>query len=295
MKIFGKTMVVRLGMATMLSAAMSAPVVHAQQLGWEGSTGVFITPLAYTIATPEKEKIAKPVVGYHFLHGGDVLGTFSQISVSSGALNRVEFGYTRTIHSAGSNATLSPLWGDGFNTFHGKVVLVKENAAKTKWVPQVSGGFVVRSQVRNVGGQLTKKDTVNGDVYLVASKTITQLKVVPVLVTGGVRGSNAQLFGLGGNAPEWGALGFGSVAFVLKGPAKSTVILAAEASQQPNRIKDLPGAVMPTALVYAVRVLPSAKLPLNVDFGMLQGPGRIAPGVDLGARSRPAFAVSYKF
>lgn len=295
MNIFGRSMAIRLGMAVMLSAGLGAGMARAQQLGWEGSTGVFVTPLAYTVAPAEGKKIATPVVAYHFLHGGNVLGTFSQISLTSGALGRSEFGYTHTIHTAGSNAALSPLWSDGFNTFHGKVVAVKENAAKTKWVPQVSGGFVVRSQVRNVGGVLTSKATTNGDVYLVASKTVTQLKVVPVLISGGVRGSNAQLFGLAGNAPGWGALGFGSVAFVLKGPAKSTVILAAEASQQPNKIKDLPGAVMPTTLVYAVRVLPSAKLPLNVDFGMLQGPGRIAPGVDLQARSRPAFAVSYKF
>lgn len=267
---------------------------RAQQLGWEGSTGVFVTPLAYTAASPER-KVALPTVAYHYLNGGSVLGTFSQISITSGFANRVEFGYTRTIHAAGSNAALSPLWTDGFNTFHGKGALLKENSWKKKWVPAVSLGFNVRSQVRNVGGALLKKDTTNGDIYLAASKTITQFKPVPILITGGIRGSNAQLFGLAGNAPEWAALGFGSVAFVLHGPAKSTVILAAEASQQPNHLQDLPGAVTPTTLVYAVRVLPSAKLRLNVDFGMLQGPGRIASGVDLQARARPAFAVSYKF
>ena len=275
-------------------ALASAATSRAQQLGWEGSTGVFVTPLAYTISAPEKQ-ISRPVVAYHYLNGGDVLGSFHQISITGGSVNRVEYGYTRTIHSAGNNPTLSPLWTDGFNTFHAKGVWIKENAWKTKWMPQLATGFTIRSQVRNVGGALTKKDTVNGDIYLVASKTITQIKPIPVLITAGIRGSNAQLFGLAGNAPEWAALGFGSVAFVLHGPAKSTIILATEASQQPNRIQDLPGAVMPTTLVYAARVLPSAKLRLNVDFGMLQGPGRIAPGVDLGARARPAVAVSYKF
>ncbi len=278
----------------LLTSAIFTPNVHAQQLGWEGGTGVFVTQLAYTAATPE-HKFAMPTVSYHFLHGGDVLGIFNQTSITSGYANRVEFGYTRTEHAEGSNAALSPLWTEGFNTFHAKGALIKENAFKTHWMPQVSAGFTVRSQVKNVGGVLNNKSTTNGDIYLVASKTVTQIKPVPVLITAGVRGSNAQLFGLAGNAPDWGALGFGSVAFVLKGPAKSTIILAAEASQQPNRLAGLPGATMPTTLVYAARVLPSSKLKLNVDFGMLQGPGRIAPGINLGARARPAFAISYKF
>lgn len=102
---------------------------RAQQLGWEGSTGVFVTPLAYTAASPER-KVALPTVAYHYLNGGSVLGTFSQISITSGFANRVEFGYTRTIHAAGSNAALSPLWTDGFNTFHGKGALLKENSWK---------------------------------------------------------------------------------------------------------------------------------------------------------------------
>ncbi len=275
-------------------ALAGAGQVSAQQLGWEGETGVFITPLAYTAATSPK-KFALPTVAYHYLDAGPVIGIFSQASITSGYSNRIEFGYTRTVHSTGGNAALSPLWTDGFNTFHAKGALIKENAWKQPWMPQVSAGFMVRSQVRNVGGALTKKDTTNGDIYVAASKTITQLKPMPIIVTGGIRGSNAQLFALAGNAPDWAALGFGSVAFVFQGPAKSTVVFAAEVSQQPNHVKDLPGAVIPTAMVYAVRVLPSPKLPLSLDVGVLQGPGRVAPGIDLQARNRPAFAISYKF
>jgi hypothetical protein len=187
MKSILQTVVFKAGVVV-AGAAMLSLGMQAQQLGWEGSTGVFVTPLAYTAGTAEK-KIAKPTVAYHYLNGGSVLGTFSQISITSAFSNKVEFGYTRTIHAAGSNAALSPLWSDGFNTFHGKAALIRENAWKTKWMPQLSAGFTVRSQVRNVGGALTQKDTVNGDVYLVASKTITQIKPIPVLITAGIRGS----------------------------------------------------------------------------------------------------------
>jgi len=268
--------------------------LRAQQLGWEGETGILITPLAYTVATPA-HGFALPVVSYHYLNGGNVLGTFSQLSVTSGYAKRVEFGYTRTIHAAGDNAALSPLWTEGFNTFHAKGTLVKENAWKQPWMPQIAAGFMVRSQVRNVGGEINKKNTTNADIYLAASKTITQLKPMPIIITAGIKGSNAELFGLAGNASQWGPLAFGSMAFVFQGPVHSTVVLAVEAAQQPNHPDQLPTAVIPTTLVYALRVLPSPKLKLNVDVGVMQGPGRIAPGIDLQARNRPAFAISYAF
>jgi hypothetical protein len=45
----------------------------------------------------------------------------------------------------------------------------------------ISAGFLVRSQVHNLGGTIHGKDTTNGDVYLVASKTITALEGLPIL------------------------------------------------------------------------------------------------------------------
>lgn len=272
----------------------STTPVHARQLGWEGETGVFVTPLAYTVATPER-KFALPVVSYHFLNAGSVIGRYNQLSITSGYAKRVEFGYTRTIHDAGSDAALSPLWTDGFNTFHAKGSLITENAWKQPWMPQVSTGFMLRTQVRNVGGQMQKKDTTNADIYLVATKTITQLKPMSLILSGGVQGTNAELIGLGGNASKWGPVGFGAVAFVFQEPAKSAIVLAAEIAQQPRHPDQLPNAVIRTAFVYALRVIPSPKLKLNVDFGILEAPGQIATGVDLKAKDCPGGAISYSF
>jgi hypothetical protein len=277
-----------------ISIFCPTPVAHAQQLGWEGETGVFITPLAYTVAARER-RFAPPTVAYHYLNGGSVLGSFNQLSVTSGYTGRVEFGYTRTIHDAGSNAALSPLWTEGFNIFHAKGSLLKENAWKKPWVPQVSTGFILRTQVRNVGGEMQNKDTTNADIYLVATKTVTQTKPMSILLSGGIKGTNAELIGLGGNADHWQADGFGAVAFIFQGPAKSTVILGAEIAQQPHHPDQLPTGNIRTAFVYALRVLPSPKLKLNVDFGILEGPGMIAPGVDLKAKDCPGGAISYQF
>lgn len=268
--------------------------VRAQQLGWEGETGVFVTPLAYTVATPA-HKFALPVVAYHFLNAGSVIGRYNQISLTSGYANRVEFGYTRTLHEAGNDPTYSPLWTSGFNIFHAKASLIKENAWKQPWMPQVSTGFMLRTQVRNVGGEMLNKDTTNADIYLVATKTVTQLKPMSLLLSAGVQGTNAELIGLGGNASQWGAVGFGAVAFVFQGPAKSSIILGAEIAQQPRHPDQLPTAVIRTAFVYALRLIPSPKLKLNVDFGILEGPGLIATGVDLKAKDCPGGAISYSF
>jgi hypothetical protein len=280
----------------LLALPFAAHTTQAQSLGYEGPTGVFVTPLASTAASPANGA-GHPVVAYHLLAGGPVIGTFNTISVTEGFAKRFEAGYTREIHAQGSTTGLSPLWTEGFNIFHGKVNILDENHGKNPWVPALSIGGIVRTNVRNVGGEIGAKDTTNGDIYLVATKIVTQTKKVPLVLNVGVRGTNASLWGLGGNAPNFEARAFGALGFVLTGPGKSTIILASEVAQQPQRIDvgGTPSFDIPTSVDYAARIVPFAKRKLNIDFGVLQAAGRIAPTVDLKARARFAFGVSYGF
>jgi hypothetical protein len=179
---------------------------------------------------------------------------------------------------------------------------VPENAAKTKWIPAISVGGILRTNDTNVGDGTNGQSKSNGDIYLVATKVITQIsKKVPVLINAGVRGTNASLWGLGGNSPDFSARAFGALALVFTGPGKSAIILASEVAQQPQKIQltSTTGSSsafdIPTSIDYAVRVVPSPKHKLNVDFGILQAAGGIAPGVDLKARARAAFGISYGF
>jgi hypothetical protein len=269
--------------------------LHAQNLGLEGETGVFVTPLAYTVASPAKN-LGKPVVSFHFLDHGSVVGTFSNISVTAGAFSRLEFGYTRDAHTTGDNPTLSPLWHDGFNIVHGKVNIVRENTGKRNWIPAISAGFLVRTQVHNVGGAIANKDTHNGDVYVVASKTITQIKgLPPIIVSGGARGTNAELWGIAGNAESFQARAFGAAGFLLKGPFKSTFTLASEVAQQPRHPEGLTSAVIPTTITYAARVVPFPERKFNIDFGVAQVANHIMPGADLKSRHQFAMGISYAF
>jgi hypothetical protein len=249
-----------------------------------------------------------PVLSYHYLDAGKVLGGFHQLSITDGALHRIEFGYTRDFHQSGSTNGLSNLWGDGFNAFHAKLNVIPENVGHLGWMPAISVGFVVRTQVRNVGGAIQGKDTNNEDYYLVATKTVTSIKKLPLVLSFGGKATNASVLGLAGNATGFSGRVFGAAAFVVKGPAKSTIIAGAEALQQPKSIQGLPGAVIPTTLTYAVRIVPAGAFPslhhgwgeerpkLNIDLGVAQVAGNILPGVpSLAARHQFALGVSYQF
>jgi hypothetical protein len=288
-----------------LALSFTARSTQSQSLGWEGPTGVFVTPLAYTSASPANG-LGKPSVGYHFLATGPVVGDYSTVSVTEGFAKRFEAGYTSEIHAG---ADPSGLWSSDFGIVHGKATIVPENAAKTKWVPAIAVGGILRFNdndaldgynAGNAGlhlGQTTK----NGDVYVVATKVVTQIsKKVPVLLNAGLRGTNSSLWGLGGNAPGFTARGFGALALVFTGPSKSTIIVGSEISQQPRRIKAGSGSVLdiPTSEVYAVRIVPSPKHKLNIDAGILHAGGNVSGGgvnLNLNARARAAFGISYGF
>jgi hypothetical protein len=266
----------------------------AQNIGWEGETGVFVTPLAYTAASPN-DGFGKPMVGYHYLNGGSVIGDFYEASITEGLLGRIEVGYTRALHSLSGDTTFGPLWHNGFDIVHGKVNLIPENFHKLNWMPALSLGFMAREEVHNVGAAILNKNKNNADFYGAGTKLITQSKYVPILLTGGVRGTNAELWAMGGNATQWKARAFGSVGFVVKLPKKATAVFATEVAQQPKHPDQLPNAVIPTTLTYAVRVTPIAESKLNVDFGVAQIAGTIQPGTNLKARNQIGMQIGYAF
>jgi len=280
-----------------LGALLLTCAAQAQNLGLEGPTGVFVTPLAYTVASPSNN-IGMPSLGFHFLDGGSVIGYFSKISVTEGAFSRIEFGYTRDVHQTAGDPSLSSLWHPGFDIIHAKVNFLPENTGHHNWIPAISGGFIERLQVHNVGGTIHRKNTNNTDVYVVATKTITQTKAMPIMLSGGIRGTNAELYGMAGNATRFQARAFGAVALVFKGPRKSDIIFASEVAQQPPHPENLGAAKIPTTFTYAVRVVPTSEGPLskfNVDFGIAQIANHIMPGADLKARHQVAMGISYGF
>jgi hypothetical protein len=222
--------------ATLLLLALFVPSAWSQ-LNWEGQTGALVTPFAYT-SPSEAKSVGHPQISFHYLNTGEVIGNDFQISATIGLFKIVEVGYTRALSSEGSDPNFSPLFAGGFNIFHGKVNLVPENAGKTKFIPAISVGFVARTQVPRVyGDTTTPKTSVNdGDIYLVGTKTITQVKDLPIVLNAGVKGTDAVIMAIAGNAGDvngnatWVARAFGAVGFVLPGPAKSKLVVGSEAA-----------------------------------------------------------------
>jgi hypothetical protein len=300
-----------LALTAILFGILLPTTVHAQALGWEGETGVFVTPLAYT-ASAEGQKI-HPVVAYHYFAAGSVIGDFHEASIEVGLGNRFEVGYTHEFHVMGGDPALSSQWQNGFEIYNGKVILLPENYKKHVAIPAISVGFLARSGVRNVGNYLTWNPATNngksnGDIYVVATKVVPQaMKKVPLVLSAGVRGTNAELWGMGGNAPNWQARPFGAVAFVFTGPKRSSIIFGSEAAMQPHHpfgftsLKDIGGLPLniPTTLTYCTRIVPSPKHKLNFDFGVAQVAGTIYSSgstvVNLKARHTWGSQITYGF
>ena len=116
-----------------------------------------------------------------------------------------------------------------------------------------------------------------------------------MIFTGGARATNAELWGLGGNAPTWTGRAFGSAAFVMKLPGRARMAFASEVEQQPLHPARFPDLSIPTTLTYAVRYFPATEHKLAIDFGVAQIAGKVAPGVNLEVRARFGMQVSYSF
>lgn len=145
-----------------------------------------------------------------------------------------------------------------------------------------------------MGGVITTQDTSNQDFYAVLSKTIAKMPL-PSVLNFGYKATNASLLGLVGNTPAYKARAFGAAAFVLRGPWRSTVMLGSGFLQEPRTVQDVPGAVVPTTITYAVRIVPAGAFPaahgwgeerprLNIDLGIAQAANNVLPGVSLQAR-----------
>lgn len=279
---------------------LGAKLASAQSLNWEGQTGIFVTPLAYSVPSTARN-FSLPVVSYHYFDAGSVLGGFHQVAITAGAFNILEFGYSRDFHEGSTNG-LSYLWNSGFNAVHGKLNILRE---RPSWIPALSVGFVVRSQIQNVGGVILNKETTNEDFYAVATKTVTQIRKLPLVINLGDKVTNASLLGLAGNATAYKGRLFGAAAFALKGPARSTILLGSEFLQESRSVQGLPGAVIPTTITYAIRIVPAGALPLHgwsvespkltIDLGIAKVAGNIMSGVNLQAQHQFALGISYGF
>ena len=268
------------------SALLPCSRLAAQNLTLEGQTGGFITPTAYVVYGEKGHFFSHPAVGYHFVNANKVIGDIQTFSVEEGFANRAEVGYTRSVHWSGGSPLFSGLWNyNGMNIINGKVVAVKDGQFGP-WTPGLAVGGLVRTNDNFVTGHLDGKTYMNGDVYVVATKTWLH-PPLPFLLNFGWKFTNASIYGLGGQATRFGGRVFGGVGIPLPFFFKTAIVPSAGFSQEPPTSKNLGPlsatsvyllqgrAHLPTTLDYAIRVTQKEHPHFALDFGIGQVAGNI--------------------
>jgi hypothetical protein len=278
-----------------LAALVLIPRANAQSLTMDGESGIFLQPLADVVPSPE-HKFGGPTISFHAVDAGPVAGNYINIGVEEGFGNWLEFGYTRSNHTDGGDPTISPLFNfSGMNIFNVKAKVLPANYHGHKYLPAISVGGVLRTNDPFVVQAVKHKNATNGDVYLVGTKLFMIGKKFGFVGSAGVRGTNAQKYGYGGNTVDWEARAFGGVAFPI--PIKKVLVLtpAFEIDQEPSRIKYVPTARLPTDLIYALRIsrFPDSKWSIDIGTGHLGA--NLAPGINIKVNNALAIAANYRF
>jgi hypothetical protein len=278
-----------------LAALFLLPRANAQSLTMDGESGIFLQPLADVVPSPPR-KFGGPTVSFHAVDAGPVAGDYINIGIEEGFGNWLEFGYTRSNHTDGGDPTISPLFNfSGMNIFNFKAKVLPANYRGHKYLPAISVGGVLRTNDPFVVQAVKHKNATNGDVYLVGTKLLMIGKRFGFVGSAGVRGTNAQKYGYGGNTLEWQALAFGGIAFPI--PIKNVLVItpAFEVDQEPQRIKYVPTARLPTDLIYAVRFSRQPDSRWSIDVGTGHLGATLAPGLNIKVNNALALAANYRF
>jgi hypothetical protein len=268
---------------------------QAQALNMDGQSGVFFQPWAEVVPSAH-DKFNAPTAAFHVVSAGPVAGDYFNVGLEEGFGNWLEFGFTRSNHSDGGNPTISPLFNfSGMNIFNFKAKVLAANVHGQKYLPAISVGGVLRTNDPFVVQAVQHQNATNGDVYLVGTKLVVIGKKFAFLANAGVRGTNAQKYGYGGNTLDWEARAFGAIAFPI--PVKKLIVIAPtfEVDQEPHYIKYVPGATLPTDLIYAVRISRQPDSRWSFDVGTGHVGATLEPGVNIKANNALAFAADFRF
>ncbi len=273
----------------------SSRQIGAQALNMDGQSGVFFQPWAEEVPSPH-HKFGGATASFHVVSAGPVAGDYLNVGIEEGFGNWLEFGYTRSNHSDGGAPAISPLFNfSGMNIFNFKAKLLHANAQGRKHLPTISIGGVLRTNDPFVVQAVKRQNATNGDVYLVGTKLfIIGNNKFAFLLNAGVRGTNAEKYGYGGNTVDWEARAFGALAFPI--PVKKLFVIAPtfEIDQEPRQIKYVPGATVPTDLIYAVRISRHPDSRWSFDVGTGHVGATLAPGINIRANNALAFAADFR-
>lgn len=275
---------------TLLLLALSCIPAAAQSVGWEGLTGAVFSPTADLVES-SAGGLGRPTLSFHVLDAGEVLGIHLQTSLTLGYGNRMEVGITRSSVASVGDEPVASLFDRGFTTLHAKVRLWEEGDLGPGG-PSISAGGIFRWQQEHIGADVIPSDpTQNGDVYLVASKTLPLSDDVALLVSGGGRATNAVFFGIAGNTPSWEMRAFASGGVLFA----DRIQVGSEWVQQPAHLDGYPEAAIPSTLALFARGFLGSSGRLGLNLALVSVAGVIESGLDLKAKNQLAVGGSFRF
>ena len=222
---------------------------------FEGVSGSFIVHSAYLANPPAAgEVIGLPSLGGIHVHAGHGRALYA-FTLTENLWGRVEFGYGFNHFDAGDlpqdiqNTTGVRIRDDcvDLQNFNLRCLLVQEGAFGKSWLPALTVGAHFKHNEtidrldRDLAGALGAigiEDNQGWDFTLYASKMITALPR-PVIVSAGIRSTEAAHTGLLGFTDERELVGEGSICVL----ATDRLILAGEYRQKPNEYDRIPGLV----------------------------------------------------
>ncbi len=184
----------------------------------EGVGGVAFNPLAYpanpgtSLGDPNSssiwKNIGKPQLGAWYVNLGESHIDWTALGVSETFFGRLELSYGYEVVSKDGWDNIKK------DNFGAKYLLIEENSWDQAWFPAISIGGIAKHTTDNPNRHAAGVDSSGYDVYLVATKLITQTPI-PVLVSGGAMSTDSQTTGVLGYADDRDVTGFGNVDFVL--------------------------------------------------------------------------------
>jgi Protein of unknown function (DUF3034) len=276
------------------AAVFLAGRAQAQALNMDGQSGIFFQPWAEVVPSPAA-KFGGPTVSFHIVDAGPVAGDYLNVGIEEGFGNWLEFGFTRNNHTDGGDPGISPLFNfSGMNIFNVKAKVLPANYHGRKYLPAISVGGVLRTNDPFVSQSVVHRNATNGDLYLAGSKLFVIAHKFAFMLNAGVRGTNAEKYGYGGNTLNWQERAFGGIGFPI--PIKKLVVIAPtfEIDQEPERIKYVPTATLPTDLIYAVRISHAPDSRWSFDIGTGHVGATLGPGINIKVNNAIAFAADFR-
>jgi len=214
----------------------------------EGNSGVFITSTAYLANPPEKDKVfGLPSFSTSFAAIGKK--DFQSFALTQNLYGRIEFGYALERIGLGD-------WPDDvrdatgglhvenhaiLHNFNVRMMVIEEGGFGCEWMPAVTVGthFKWNETLRDINRQLGGACDMLGadhsrgvEFTAVATKTITGLLPKPIIISAGLRNSDAIHTGLLGFAGERRTTFEGSIIYFLT----DKLMLATEYRQKSDLI-----------------------------------------------------------